>query len=286
MEKLTEEQLSVALNTVADGLDSAARKRTRQSDFYKNLYPAGLFEINLSDAVMYPPLHPLMVETVEKIVELIRTGKEFSIWADDETQAGQDLTYALAMYDKRYCKLFAECLLCQDLYHEVRQNEDIRDIINKWGLCDETAFILQARKENIGQHGLELIDELTEIYGNDLVNYLSSDNTELINNNEIGVSEETDWGIGYSVKAENKTTHKMVFLNWDENSSLMLVRYNAGQFKVLQYKTPQELKEAAEMLEKFCIESQYSWEITTETASGDLEPWGKPQTPCDLRTLL
>lgn len=287
MEALTKQQLESALQSVAQGLDTAAKKRKRGLDFYAKLYPDNLSEINLADAARYPELQPLMVAVVEKIIGLISSGKESAIWIDEENQAGSYLSCALALQDKRYCKLFADCLLCQDLYHEVNQNEDIRAIMDKWGLCDDSAYILRAREENPGQHGSELLDEFKELYGDILLDYLGGCNIELSDDDEEeGPDYEIDWGVGYSVRVENPATYDVLFLNWDEDSAIMLVRYHAGEVKVLQYKTPQELQQAVDMLEKSCVEQKLLWTMRTGNASGDLESWSKPEPPCDLLALL
>lgn len=287
MENITKAQLESMLVTVSQGLDAAKKEEKRAFGFYANLYPVGFSEIDATKAIAYASLHPLMVDVVEKIIELISSGAENSIWIDEENQAGSYLSRSLALHNKKYCKLFADCLLCQDLDHEVHQYEDAQEVIAQWGLCDETSCIVQAIEANPGQHGNELLEELEEIYGDELGNYLGSCNLELEEDDpEEGIDEEIDWGEGYSVRVENPPAYTVLFLDWDKDSATMLVRYNAGEVKVLQYKTPQELQQAVEALEKSCAQQNLLWTMRTGHAIGDLKGWGEQVPPCDLLSLL
>ena len=287
MQQLTKEELEQSLAKVLNNLKAFSQnKRKLPHDFYQKLYPAEYSEIHLSDAVRYPELHPLMVQIVEQIIEFIAYGRIGSVWIDDENQAGRYFTYALARHDKKYCQLFADCLSVQDLDHEVHQNEDIESILYKWGLCDETALILNARDDNPGQHGRELIDELLEKYGEKLETYLAGSNIE--SDEEVGVDEKVDWGVGYSIEIED-TRRNFLFLDWDKDSPHMMVRYQLGKMKVIKFKSPQTLLEAVENLKQHCNELHYKY---TEKTGGSFVEQGikysklKKEAPCDLLTLL
>lgn len=286
MKELTREQLETMIDTVSQGLDVAIKKRERVFDFYTVLYPKGFSEIHIANAILYSDLHTQMVDILEKLIGMMSGGEESSIWIDEENQAGRYIARALALYDRKYCKLFADWFLCQDLDHAVHQYEDAQDVISKWGLCSETAFVLQAVEMNPGQSGNELLEDLEEEYGDELSNYLGNYDLELDDDEEEGIEEEIDWGVGYSVRIEDPSTYATMFLDWDKDSTMMLVRYQRGKVKVLQYKTAQELQQAINTVEENCKKQDLLWTMETGNASGDLKWWGEPETPCDLLTLL
>lgn len=157
----TQQQVRQMIDQVLAGL--AADVFEDDYEYYNSLYPDDTDEYDLANGVLdYPELRPQAVRVVETLIDRLDGGDAFSIWVNDEVQAGSPLTCALAMNDKQYCNLFARMLEQQDLDHEVEQNDDIRRIIDKWGICPETLRILEARVSNPGQWGIELLEELQE----------------------------------------------------------------------------------------------------------------------------
>lgn len=161
MAKLTKEQVQKMIDGVKEGL--AAENYQDNYSYYNSIYPDDLNEYDLANGLVeYPELIPQGEEIVEMIIDTTRAGRAYDIWVHDEEQAGSPITYALAMYDKKYCKLFAKMLANQELDHEVDQNNQIKKIIDKWGICPEVLIILDARISNEGQWGFELVEELEE----------------------------------------------------------------------------------------------------------------------------
>ena len=160
--KIKKEVLEYILETVIKGLEP---NNVRNGFDYSRLYPKDVTEADIAHAVRdTPELHSQMEKLVRSVIRLISLKKVSSIWIDEEEQAGCLLSYALAIYDKKYCKLFAESLLFQDLDHEVNQNDYIHKIFKKWGVCNETVIVLKARMENSGQWGNDLVSELIDKY--------------------------------------------------------------------------------------------------------------------------
>lgn len=171
MTELTKNQIKEILETVSEGLKPI--NLIKEYEYYASLYPEDVTESDVAGyAIKYPELHSLMVEVAQRIAFLTGNGYVHALWVNDEEQAGSQLTLALALCDKKYCALFADCLVSQDLDHEVYQNEYITDIIRKWGLCEETGLILRARLDNPGQWGPDLISEQLEEYGDELSTYV------------------------------------------------------------------------------------------------------------------
>ena len=171
MENYTKEGLKQALQVVSEGLNPD--KVVKSYGYYTSLYSEDTNEEDLAAAaIKHPELHPFMVDVVEKIIHLTSTGKVYDLWVHDEEQAGSPITRELVLHDEKYCDLFARCLLHQDLNHEVMQNDYIKEIIDKWGINENTAKILNARIENVGQWGFDLIEELHEEYPEELSEFI------------------------------------------------------------------------------------------------------------------
>lgn len=168
---MTKEETSLLIDKVLAGLDPAVV--TKDYEYYASLYETDeedLSEYELANTVSdYPDLHPKMIEIVERITDLIRTRKVSSMWISDEVQAGDVISYILARYDKKYCYVYAKSLAYQDLDHEVDQNEDIKQLIEAWGMCSEVGLVIAARVSNVGAWGEDLIQELSEEYGESLL---------------------------------------------------------------------------------------------------------------------
>lgn len=164
--KLKKDELQQTIENVIKGLNPS--EAGKGFSYYAGLYPAGISEYTIAKAVpQFPELHPLMVQLVQKVVDFV----DYPIWVDDEEQGGCLVSFALALYDKKYCELFAECLVNQDLDHEVNQNDYIQEVFEKWGACKETALLVAARINNSGQHGPEIVGDMLSEY-EDLSDYL------------------------------------------------------------------------------------------------------------------
>lgn len=254
---LTQKQIQDILKTVNDGLSPSQVER--EFNYYTGLYPQGVSERDIAASVShYPGLHPQMVEIIEKITALTSSGRVFSIWMDDEDQAGSLLGRALALYDKKYCALFAENLLYQDLDHEVNQNDYIADVVDKWGICADTVLLLYARMENPGQFGLDFVGDMLEEYG-ELEEYLPDIGIEL----EDGSYE--DWGGeegsgGCQMLIQDKQTLELLILCWDENLETMAVTCKMNETKAYEYASYEALLEEVSSLEQRCEKLGYAWD--------------------------
>lgn len=122
----------------------------------------------------------------------INSGNVFDMWADELTQAGNAIAHAFAMQDKKHCYLYVKSLLSQDLDHESKQNNQIRELIAQWGFCKEIGFVLVARGENRGQHGDEFLEELLEEEGEVVEELLKSSVLDFLNS-EYGGSIFVAW---------------------------------------------------------------------------------------------
>lgn len=161
MSEYTKDQTEAVMDALLAGLESDVF--IEDDNYYSNLYPEPWDEGELAGKLSsYPELVEKGAAIVEKIIHLIRNEDAYSIWVNDEVQAGSYLAYVLAMNDKKYCGLFARLLAVQDMDHEVEQNDDIKSILDKWGICPETIEIIDARLENPGQWGGIFFEELLE----------------------------------------------------------------------------------------------------------------------------
>lgn len=184
MDSLTMLQCKQILEDVMSGL--FAYNETEKSGYYSGLFPEGVSEYEIAKVVpKFPELHPLMGQLVQRIIDL----PDYPIWIDEEEQAGCLLSCALALYNKKYCKQFAECIAKQDLDHEVNQNDYIRSVFEKWGACKQTAMLVKARIDNPGQYGPDIVEELISEYV-DLSDYLDkSDSSENIVTPRVSIGQ-------------------------------------------------------------------------------------------------
>lgn len=214
------------MDTVMDGLEAdVIQTASKDKDYYTNLYLKGLLtsmnipedesdkrylalaaerfsEFELARYVEeYPDIHPQMAALVLKIAKAIETNLVFDLWINDETQAGNALSFALAMHDKQYCSVYAQSLLQQDLdHHEVNHCREVKEMLEEWGPCKEMGDVLAARIENIGQHGGELMDELLEEDEDGDLAVLLKDYVPLLIEKEV----EHAYSLAASVAKKNK----------------------------------------------------------------------------------
>jgi hypothetical protein len=102
-------------------------------------------------AIQYPELHDLMCELVEMVT--CSNFREKTIWDEDEEHVGGAIARELALYNKANVALYAKFLSSNDLNHEVYQEQDIDEIMSKWGVCRETYPLAVVRWLAPGQHG-------------------------------------------------------------------------------------------------------------------------------------
>ncbi|MBW1294536.1 hypothetical protein [Aquimarina litoralis] len=82
-------------------------------------------------------------------------------WRDSETPAGSTIASSLALIQKKYVYKYIDFLRTNDMDHEVDQYGDINNIIEKYGVCEETLCLAIARTcSACGQHGSEQFEEM------------------------------------------------------------------------------------------------------------------------------
>ncbi len=120
-----------------------------------------------------------VLEKVEKFTQMvIEKNSSKSIWMNDEVQMGLSATFALAFKDKRYISNFVDVLRTFNLNHEVYEPFFIELLVEKWGICDETLFLLATRSVSIeGQWGIDEYElpELNSEQKDKFVTYLLKD---------------------------------------------------------------------------------------------------------------
>lgn len=168
---LTKEKAEEILTHVIAGLalDAVEDNYDYYTDIYQvdgkaNAYePTAYNEFIVAKTIpLYPELYPMMAEVVDKIAVVIDSNKVHDMWADEENPAGIVLAYALAMQDKKYCATYAKNLLSHDIDHTSARPEEIQKLLEKWGPCEETGLVLDARINHAGEWGYEVAAEILE----------------------------------------------------------------------------------------------------------------------------
>ncbi|MDI7204116.1 tetratricopeptide repeat protein [Leptospira santarosai] len=113
-----------------------------------------------NEAVQYSEFHPSILKYVNKIIE--QNLQSSILWSCEEEHAGTHAIMALALFDKKYIKDYVNFLRSNDLDHEVYQNDDIEELIRKWGWCQETLSLAAARCFR-GQFGTDQFHEMMDV---------------------------------------------------------------------------------------------------------------------------
>ncbi|WP_246057410.1 hypothetical protein [Leptospira gomenensis] len=119
-----------------------------------------------SQAIRHAELHEPILNYVYKIIDQNR--KVAVLWSSEEEHAGAHAVVALALLDKKYIENYVDFLRTNDLDHEVYQSDDIQELIERWGWCEEILSLAAARSFR-GQFGP---DQLGEMLSDGLEEYL------------------------------------------------------------------------------------------------------------------
>lgn len=154
----------------------------------RNFYGSALQQAEYQESIL---------SYVRKIIEHNRNGS--ILWSSEEEHAGTHAAMALALFDKRYISDYIDFLRTNDLDHEVYQSDDIRELIERWGWCEETLSLAAARSFR-GQFGP---DQLGEILSEGLEEYLTETDSiasfaekiceELRNDSSIVKEDYEEW---------------------------------------------------------------------------------------------
>ncbi|PJZ58530.1 hypothetical protein [Leptospira barantonii] len=150
-----------------------------------------------SQAVKQKEFQEPILNYVRKIIDHNRNGS--ILWSSEEEHAGTRAVMALALFDKTYIKEYIDFLRTNDLDHEVYQSDDIQELIERWGWCEETLSLAAARSFR-GQFGS---DQLGEMLSDGLEEYLTKTDSiesfvericeELRNDSAIREEEYEEW---------------------------------------------------------------------------------------------
>lgn len=119
-----------------------------------------------SQAIRHAEFQEPILRYVRKIVDQNRKGP--ILWSSEEEHAGTHAIAALALFDKKYIQDYIDFLRSNDLDHEVYQSDDIQELIERWGWCEEILSLAAARSFR-GQFGP---DQLGEMLSDGLEEYL------------------------------------------------------------------------------------------------------------------
>lgn len=104
-------------------------------------------------------------------------GKKY-LYIDDETPAGTYAILALVHKSKNGIADYIDFLRSCDLDHEVNEIENIKEVIEKYGWCEETCRLAITRMVSCaGQHGSEQFEEFLE---NGLNTYLETQENRIL----------------------------------------------------------------------------------------------------------
>ncbi|WP_298771775.1 hypothetical protein [uncultured Shewanella sp.] len=107
----------------------------------------------------------LTAKAVVFIENIIRWSKdnETVIWQDEENHLAQDGATVLCKTNPKFIPLYTDLLLQSDLDHEVHQGYQIEQIINLYGLTNDTVKILAYRQTSAnGQYGHDEVEGYKE----------------------------------------------------------------------------------------------------------------------------
>jgi hypothetical protein len=103
----------------------------------------------------------------------------WQVWINDENGMAMCAAGILACANKNYMDTFITLLASMDLDHEVSSTEWVDGVVDRWGYCPETYYLIAARATLVqGQYGLEgLEDELKDHFSqrpSEIKKYLKS----------------------------------------------------------------------------------------------------------------
>lgn len=118
-------------------------------------------------------------QTLERYTQkVIQHNKDTSLWMNPEIQMGLSAAFALGYTDQKYIHTFVDVLRTFDLNHEVYEPYFIELILQKWGLSEDTLYLLASRAGSLsGQWGIEnyQVPELSSSQKNQFIGYLLKD---------------------------------------------------------------------------------------------------------------
>lgn len=106
----------------------------------------------------HPMLELKAVNFIQNVNEWCRN-QSATIWQCDDQPLAEHAAYILSMHDDKYIPLYCEVILLNDMDHECYQEEHIEDLIEKYGICENTLLLIAHRLGGArGQCGINHAD--------------------------------------------------------------------------------------------------------------------------------